>query len=137
MGISKKRIILDCDLMKYPDSGLYHYCLNLGTAIHSLLEKDGEAGIAFHVPPVEARSFGPDALHIIEKKSVWNFFNPFLRGCTIWHAPFQSGRIFPDKKKYPREKNVAERAPPEAVAASDQINQHRQQNQPSDMRLEG
>jgi len=102
MGISKKRIILDCDLMKYPDSGLYHYCLNLGTAIHSLLEKDGEAGIAFHVPPVEARSFGPDALHIIEKKSVWNFFNPFLRGCTIWHAPFQSGRILPDKKKYPR-----------------------------------
>ncbi|MBK7561835.1 MAG: glycosyltransferase family 4 protein [Chitinophagaceae bacterium] len=101
MGSSKKKIILDCDLMKYPHSGLYHYCLNLGTSVQSLLEQKDEARIAFYVPPAEARSFGPDSRHIVEKKSIWNFFNPFLRSCTIWHAPFQSGRILPDKKKYP------------------------------------
>ena len=102
MGGPKKQIILDCDLMKYPNSGLYHYCLNLGTTIQSLLQKDEEVGIAFHVPPSEAGSFGPGSRHIIEKKSIWNFFNPFLKGCSIWHAPFQSGRMVPDKKKFPR-----------------------------------
>jgi len=101
MATPKKRIILDCDLMKYPNSGLYHYCLNLGRSIQSLLENEGDAGIAFYVPPAEAKSFGPGYRHIVEKKSIWNFFNPFLKNCSIWHAPFQSGRIFPDKKKYP------------------------------------
>jgi glycosyltransferase involved in cell wall biosynthesis len=101
MGSARKKIILDCDLMKHPNSGLYHYCLNLGTSIHSLLEKDGDAGIAFYVPPAEAGTFGVGCRQIVEKKSIWNFFNPFLRGCSVWHAPFQSGRILPDKRKYP------------------------------------
>ena len=87
--------------MKYPNSGLYHYCLNLGKSLQSLLENEKETGIAFYVPPAEAKSFGPGHRHILEKKNIWNFFNPFLRSCRIWHAPFQSGRIFPDKKKYP------------------------------------
>jgi glycosyltransferase involved in cell wall biosynthesis len=99
---SKKLIILDCDLMKHPNSGLYQYCLNLGTSIQSLLQNDEEAAIAFHVPPSEAGSFGADSRYIIEKKSIWNFFNPYLKDCSIWHAPFQTGRILPDKKKYPR-----------------------------------
>ncbi len=100
MAPPKKKIILDCDLMKYPNSGLYHYCLNLGTSLQSLLVNEKEAGIAFYVPPAEANSFGPGSRHIVEKKSIWNLFNPFIRNCNIWHAPFQSGRIFPDKKKY-------------------------------------
>ncbi|HEY6064282.1 MAG TPA: glycosyltransferase family 1 protein [Chitinophagaceae bacterium] len=101
MAPPKKKIILDCDLMKYPNSGLYHYCLNLGKSLQPLFENDKETGIAFYVPPAEAGSFGPGYRHIVEKKSIWNFFNPFLRNCNIWHAPFQSGRVFPDKKKYP------------------------------------
>lgn len=96
-----KRIILDCDLMRHPNSGLYHYCLNLGKYIQPLLEQEGLAKISFYVPPAEARSFGPSAHHIVEKKSIWNFFRPPLRNCDVWHAPFQSGRIVPDKKKNP------------------------------------
>lgn len=101
MPAFKKRIILDCDLMKHPNSGLYHYCLNLGIHVQELLKQDGSATISFYVPPEEATSFGPEARIIVEKKSFWNFFNPFLKNCDIWHAPFQSGRIIPDKKKYP------------------------------------
>jgi glycosyltransferase involved in cell wall biosynthesis len=101
MAPHRKKIILDCNLMKYPNSGLYHYCLNLGKSMHSLLENDREAGIAFYVPSAEAKSFGPGYSHIVEKKRFWNFFNPFLKNCSVWHAPFQSGRMIPDKKKYP------------------------------------
>jgi glycosyltransferase involved in cell wall biosynthesis len=90
-----KKIILDCDLMRHPDSGLYHYCLNLGNYVQKLLEQDGSAGMSFYIPPAEAKSFGAGARCIVEKKSIWNFFHPFRAHCDIWHAPFQSGRIVP------------------------------------------
>ena len=101
MGSKKMKIILDCELMKHPNSGLYHYCLNLGISVQKLLKQDGSGKMSFYVPPTEIKTFGESSRCIIEKKSIWNFFNPFLRNCNIWHAPFQSGRIFPDKKKYP------------------------------------
>jgi glycosyltransferase involved in cell wall biosynthesis len=94
------KIILDCDLMRYKDSGLYHYCLNLGTNVKKVLEQEQEDGhISFYVPPSEKRSFGPGAGFIIEKKWHVKFLRPFLWDCDIWHAPFQSGRIFPKKNK--------------------------------------
>jgi glycosyltransferase involved in cell wall biosynthesis len=90
--------------MRHPNSGLYHYCLNLGKYIQPLLEQDRSAKMAFYVPPAEATSFGPAARHIVEKKSVLNFFRRPFYNCDIWHAPFQSGRIVPDKKKNPHTK---------------------------------
>jgi len=93
------KVILDCDLMKYPHSGLYHYCLNLGTYVRQIMDP-GKEKMAFFVPRAEKNSFGPDAEIIIERKNFWNHLNPALRNYTIWHAPFQSGRIWP-RKKYP------------------------------------
>lgn len=95
------KIMLDCDLMKYKDSGLYHYCLNLGTHVRQLLDKEKEGSISFHVPPAERGSFGPDASCITEKKWHEKLFRPFLWDCDIWHAPFQSGRIvIPQKNRH-------------------------------------
>ncbi|HEX7844443.1 MAG TPA: glycosyltransferase family 1 protein [Chitinophagaceae bacterium] len=96
-----KKIILDCDLMKHRNSGLYYYCLNLGHYTQQLLENDNSANISFYVPSAEKTSFGKTGNHIIEKRGWQNFFKPFLRNCVIWHSPFQSGRILPDKKKHP------------------------------------
>ena len=99
--MGKKKIILDCDLMKHPHSGLYHYCLNLGLEVQDLLRNDPDLGISFYVPEAEKNSFGEKAACIVEKRRFWNFLNPLYRDCVVWHAPFQSGRILPDKKKYP------------------------------------
>lgn len=101
MGTKKVKITLDCDLMKYPHSGLYHYCLNLGEYVQKLIDQENAGSISFYVPSAEKNAFGAEAKIIVERKSIWNFFNPFLRKCNIWHAPFQSGRIMPDIKKYP------------------------------------
>jgi glycosyltransferase involved in cell wall biosynthesis len=87
------KIILDCDLMRFRDSGLYHYCLNLGTYVKKILDKKQKDRISFYVPSSEKKSFGPDGGCIIEKKWHQKFFKPFLWDCDIWHAPFQSGRI--------------------------------------------
>jgi len=93
------KIILDCDLMRYRDSGLYHYCLNLGMYVKRLLEKEEEGCIGFYVPAAEKHSFGPGSECIIEKKWHQKLFKPFLWDCDIWHAPFQSGRIVPPANK--------------------------------------
>lgn len=89
------KIVLDCDLMRHRDSGLYHYCLNLGTYVKKALEKEGDGKISFYIPSAEKNSFGVDASLIVEKKWHNKFIRPFLWDCDIWHAPFQSGRIVP------------------------------------------
>jgi glycosyltransferase involved in cell wall biosynthesis len=92
------RIILDCDLMRFPNSGLYHYCLNLGREVNNLLDQKGKRRIKFYVPPAEASTFNDPANTIIEKP-LHKFFRPFLWDCRVWHAPFQLGRIVPERKK--------------------------------------
>ena len=96
----KKRIILDCALMAYRNSGLYHYCLNLGREMTELLDQSTEAEMAFYVPPAEKQAFTPAPV-IVEKSGFWKKFNRVPSNCRVWHAPFQSGRILPDKKQRP------------------------------------
>ncbi len=93
------KIILDCDLMRYRDSGLYHYCLNLGTYVKRVLEKEREGRMAFYVPAAEKGSFGDGSTCITERKWHQKFFKPYLWDCDIWHAPFQSGRVVPKPNK--------------------------------------
>lgn len=92
------KIILDCNLMRYRDSGLYHYCLNLGRYVKEAIEPEPQGSISFYVPKAEKSAFGADAHCIVERNWHHNIFKPFLRGCTIWHAPFQSGRILVPEK---------------------------------------
>ena len=89
-----KKIILDCALMRFPDSGLYHYCLNLGKYVNRLLNKNQLGVMKFYVPNKEKYAFGYNNNTIVEE-SFHRFFKPFLWKCDIWHAPFQSGRIVP------------------------------------------
>lgn len=88
-----KKIILDCDLMKHKDSGLYHYCLNLGNYIKKELDKEKKEKILFYIPESEKLIFENKNACIIEKKWHSKLIKPFLYDCNIWHAPFQSGRI--------------------------------------------
>lgn len=94
-------IILDCDLMRHPNSGLYHYCLNLGNYVDKALTNQHDINMRYYVPPGEADSFDRKENAIVEKK-YHRFYKPFMGKCRIWHAPFQSGRIVPDKRKYPK-----------------------------------
>jgi glycosyltransferase involved in cell wall biosynthesis len=93
------KIILDCDLMRYLDSGLYHYCLNLGTYVHRILQQDEQDKISFYVPAAESGTFPPGSSCIIERKWHHKLFKPFLWDCDVWHAPFQSGRVVPAHKR--------------------------------------
>jgi len=92
------KFILDCELMKTRDSGLFYYCLNLGKAMNELLKSDGKSPVKFYVPQQEADTFNDPANIIVEKR--WHkFFRPFLFDCKVWHRPFQSGRLLPVRNK--------------------------------------
>lgn len=91
-------IILDCDLMRHPNSGLYHYCLNLGNYVQKSLEKRGELKMGYYIPVEEKNTFVKKENAIIEKK-YHRLFKPFLWNCRVWHTPFQSGRMVPDRRK--------------------------------------
>ena len=87
------RIILDCDLMRFRDSGLYHYCLNLGTYVNKIFEQQGKDMMKFYVPSKASEVF--NHRDVIVEDTTHRFFKPFLWNCKLWHAPFQSGRIVP------------------------------------------
>jgi len=91
------KIILDCDLMRYPNSGLYYYCLNLGNAVQRALEKRSGLKMGYYIPTFDARVFEKNE-NCIQEKKYHQFLKPFLWNCGVWHAPFQSGRMIPDKR---------------------------------------
>jgi glycosyltransferase involved in cell wall biosynthesis len=93
-------MILDCDLMKFPYSGLYQYCLNLGIHVNELLAAENQPPMKMYLPPKDRLILPAEPYHLIEQR--WHFwFQPFLKNCRVWHAPFQSGRILPIKQKFP------------------------------------
>lgn len=71
------RIILDCDLMRYKDSGLYHYCLNLGTHVKNALNKEQGDCISFYVPSSERRPLVLMQEASLSENGIRNFLNPF------------------------------------------------------------
>ncbi|MEO6289073.1 MAG: glycosyltransferase family 1 protein [Ginsengibacter sp.] len=101
------KVILDCELMKHPHSGLYYYCLNLGNSVQKILEQENSGwNMKYYVPSAEQNSFRRPLNCIVENKKLHKIVKPFLWDCDIWHAPFQSGRMVPQRKKNSRLKIV-------------------------------
>ncbi|MEP7164201.1 MAG: glycosyltransferase family 1 protein [Ferruginibacter sp.] len=89
------KIILDCELMKHRNSGLYQYCLNIGNYVNRALEQNGSGDkIRYYIPSKEVNAFDNSGQYIVENK-YHKIIKPFLWDCDIWHAPFQSGRMVP------------------------------------------
>lgn len=87
-------VFLDCDLMRFPNSGLYYYCLNLGEELYKQTANDEDLTINMYVPAAEKNTF----FHHTTAERKWHkLWKPFLKKNSIWHTPFQSGRMFVDK----------------------------------------
>lgn len=52
-----KQIVFDCERMKYSNTGLYHYCLNLGLHLQQLTKNIPEQ-ISFYTPSGVKHIFG-------------------------------------------------------------------------------
>ena len=87
------KIIFDCERMKYPDTGLYHYCLNLG----KYLEKNinlREEQLHFYTPPGQ-QDWSLTTSNHLTQSPFHKFKLPALNSYDIWHATYQNTHYMP------------------------------------------
>jgi glycosyltransferase involved in cell wall biosynthesis len=90
------KIVFDCERMKYPNTGLYSYCLNLGTRLQQTLNQNTE--LTFFTPQKVKNVFGSRSKYMVQH-SLQKFFLPSLKNYHIWHATYQSSQYLPRLNK--------------------------------------
>ncbi len=87
------KILFDCERMKYYNTGLYSYCLNLGQAILKNLDPE-EIQPCFFKPFNLDPCFGMAARYK-QQNSLQKFWLPSLNGFDIWHSTYQNSDYIP------------------------------------------
>lgn len=80
-------ILFDCERMKYPNTGLYTFCDELGAAL--LQQAQPEEELYFYIPPKLGKHFGKEAKYIWQH-SLHKFYLPHRDQMDIWHTTYQS-----------------------------------------------
>jgi len=89
-------IVIDCERMKYPHTGLYHYCLQLGNAL--MKERDvQQEQLYFYLPQKEQGVFG-EGVQYLPQDSLHKFYIPSLKGKKIWHSTYQGTMYYPRRR---------------------------------------
>ena len=92
-----KNFVLDCERMKYADTGIYHYCLNLGN--HLLAEIDPSTERLTYYAPAKAQvSLGKENTFIAQN-SLHKFLMPPTSKYDLWHATYQMTSYLPEWNK--------------------------------------
>jgi glycosyltransferase involved in cell wall biosynthesis len=98
--MQQKQILLDCERMKYPNTGLYHYCLQLAKALQQALETSQTESLCLFANEAAATAISPSIAHITPAS--WHkWFLPFADKFDVWHATHQSTDYFPTNTKTP------------------------------------
>ena len=85
-------IIIDCEKMKYPNTGLFFFCDMLVKAI--IQENRGAMDLGFYVPPIYAGRWGKDFYY--KKKNLFDKIAVVSPAkCKLWHTTFQLAHYVP------------------------------------------
>lgn len=95
--MDKHRIIFDCERMKYPDTGLYHYCLNLGRHLEKNIRLHEEE-LLFYSPRSE-HDWSFDRRQHLTQSPLHKWRMPALGQTAIWHATYQNTRYMPMRNR--------------------------------------
>lgn len=104
MSTSKKitgelqKIVFDCERMKYPHTGLYHFCQQLGNAL--LEEARTNEEIIFYTSKKNIGSFGIDRKYLTQKL-FHKLMMPSVEQYKVWHVTHQHSMYHPSIKKIP------------------------------------
>ena len=97
--MDRKRILFDCERMKYPYTGLFNFCYYLGHHLINAVDKEREE-MVFFMPQNAVASF-PANVEKIVVKPWYKLVLPSLDDITVWHATQQDSSYFPYKSKVP------------------------------------
>jgi glycosyltransferase involved in cell wall biosynthesis len=94
--VTGSHIIIDCERMKYPHTGLYHFCESLGIAITNIATQEN-LEIDFFVSSSKRGVFGDHTNYILQKP-FHKLMMPAAVKNSIWHATHQQTNYWPSKK---------------------------------------
>ncbi len=92
-----RQIVFDCERMKYPDTGLYHYCLNLGKHLEKNINLQEEK-LFFFTPPYE-QDWSFDRANHLTQNPFHKYRMPALNDYDIWHGTYQNTNYLPFRNK--------------------------------------
>ena len=87
------RILLDCERTKYPHTGLFHFCQQLGNALIRHADRERER-LTFYVPRGQRSLFGP-AQDYFFHRDFHKLWIPGTRSFNVWHCTYQNSRLLP------------------------------------------
>lgn len=91
------RIIFDCERMKYENTGLFHYCLNLGNHLVKLTKPEAEE-LSFYSPIGTEYLFNHATKHLTQSE-LHKYRMPSLKHYAVWHATYQDSYYLPFRNK--------------------------------------
>lgn len=93
MTLNKNKIIIDCSVMKNPNTGLHNYCRNLCLNLLKYNSEYDHLSFTFYIPNEESSVFFPKKNIMIKRK--WHKYlkTILFRRCKIWHVPFQNSKL--------------------------------------------
>ncbi len=89
------RVIFDCERMKYVNTGLYYYCLNLGKALQQNITREQLTIFG----PAHAQSAFGSSLPLIPQHSLQKFRMPPVDQFHLWHSTYQSSDYIPQRNR--------------------------------------
>ena len=96
MQTNQKTVLVECERMKYPFTGLYNFCHHLSKA---LLDQETDLDFSFYVPASAAALFPEHKITI--QKSYNKFFFPLKNSYLLWHCTYQNSLYIPLSRKLP------------------------------------
>ena len=94
MDISSK-IILDCDKMKKPNTGLFSFCLHLTNSLGKVAAEQNERLSIFAPKEVLQKDLFDKNITQLRRR-LWNIYYMDLPSSyKVWHSTFQLGRYWP------------------------------------------
>lgn len=92
-----QQILFDCERMKYSNTGLYYYCLNLGVALKKNLHP-ASMNLSYFKPKNIDDCFG-NKVEYIPQNSLQKFLLPPLSKYDLWHCTYQNSDYVPFRNK--------------------------------------
>lgn len=94
----KDTYIIDCERMKYENTGLYHFCLQLTLAIHKNLLPTER--IIVYVRKATVEKF-PIGFSFFLQKWWHKMYMPIYKAAQCWSATYQNTNYFPFRRDLP------------------------------------
>ncbi|MFD2574196.1 glycosyltransferase family 4 protein [Spirosoma soli] len=89
------QIIFDCERMKYANTGLYYFCLNLGRALQQRMAQER---LAVFMPRHIPSAFG-SSVPVFPQHSLQKFFMPSVSRFQLWHCTYQNSNYVPRRNR--------------------------------------